>query len=240
MEHPQSPSDPTYDVIGRCLADADDCGVEHILALLDSAGWTSWSDSDANVHTFDPTRHLAVQFVPEEDRWLGAHHILWRLWARPSDSGALLWAAEFTDHTPYEFLVPLVTAITNDLDAALAPTTHQGLLEGGAEALQPLLDGGWRSDPTRMLAYQSSAANASITFELNSEAWLVEVRPHRVAPVLWGARLSTGLPLHLLRMFCEVLGAPVRASEGSVQTSIESRARHVPASGDEGRHHGGR
>ncbi|MFD5320052.1 DUF317 domain-containing protein [Streptomyces sp. NPDC127098] len=240
MEQPQAASNPTYDVIGRYLAGPNDRGVEHIRTTLDAAGWTSWPDSDGNIHFFDPTQRLAVEFIPEGDRWLGFHHTQWRLWARPDKSGALLWDAEFTDHTPYEILAPLVTTLADAPDAALTPTTHHSLLEGGAEALQPLLDASWRADPTRMLAYQSEAANASLAYELDGAAWLVKIRPHQAAPVLWGARLSTALPLPLLRSLCEGLGSAVPSSQRTVHTFPGAHVTPTPAPDTEGRHHGGR
>ncbi|TQE34189.1 DUF317 domain-containing protein [Streptomyces ipomoeae] len=104
----------------RYLASPGEDGAGTVIQTLTDAGWTdaTWMD---NTRVFDPSQRLALEFLPEAEPVprLEDQRVLWRLWARRDALSPLAWTALFTDETPEEVLLPVISALAADPDAGL-------------------------------------------------------------------------------------------------------------------------
>lgn len=216
---------PRYHITPRYLADADPEAPDLILTILHSAGWSVRTDDLGNAHALDPTHRFAVRFLPEDDDVLpGAGHILWRIHAHTAPHHDATWLAAWTDGTPHEMLLPVLSALLADPDAAASPLPEDALLTSGDTAVELLLQAGWQPDPTGLpRTAHAPGLRAMLTHRPHPAhpgqpggAWRVEARPTAASPPLWAAVISDTTPLHLLRALATALADPAPATRHSL------------------------
>ncbi len=228
---PRHVATPPYHVTPRFLAAAEPDAARLIFAALDAAGWVNWSDDLGNAQASDADHRLAVQFLPEEDRFLPAGHVLWLLWARPTPDVPPVWRAEFTDATPHEILLPLITAMTTDPDAVATATPGEAVRAEGDRVLQPLFAAGWLPDRTGQ-PLTAHAPGLRATLSHHDDAWRLEARPTARSAPLWGGLLETTTPLHLVHALSTALADPSPAERFELPFETGGHVTLAPARRD--------
>uniref|UniRef100_UPI000AEC6870 hypothetical protein n=1 Tax=Streptomyces sp. SBT349 TaxID=1580539 RepID=UPI000AEC6870 len=111
------------------------------------------------------------------------------------------WRADFTDNTPEEILLPLVTALTHEPDTAPA--------SGETDAERPLTDAGWTTDPAGGPGLYSPCRRAVLIHE--PDAALIRARLSPGEPLMWAGRMDTTIRHDLLHTLCSALTDPAPA-----------------------------
>ncbi|MFD1660189.1 DUF317 domain-containing protein [Streptomyces caeni] len=234
---------PLYRIAPRYLAGPGEDGAGTVIQTLTDAGWTAatWMD---NTRVFDPSQRLALEFLPEAQTVprLEGQRVLWRLWARRDALSPLAWTALFTDETPEEILLPVISALATAPDTALEqalryPTRTEA---DDATVVAPLAAAGWSPDPTEQSSrtYHAPRLQARFTHQVPGcdghsdhapARWLATARLDYNAPAQWAASFDDTTPTSILAAFTTALADPNPVDRYQLPRGTEAYLTLTPA-----------
>ncbi|MEU2868677.1 DUF317 domain-containing protein [Streptomyces olivoreticuli] len=199
-------------------------------------GWALHDDDLGNVYLTAPDHRIRLGYIPE-----GEDDALWRINAHTDAFAPTRWAVTFNTAAPTEFVTAFTTALASAYTQGPDAYLH-GARRPVHTAVEPLLDQGWTTTPTRTALFDVTAPDgkAGLTYDRRELDHHREMTTNDTRWYLWGgtspnrpdwyATFSSHTPVHLVTATTTALAdpTPVARYTGELSRFTRTHAQLTP------------